>query len=42
MAAEGEVNMKIDPARAKSLVQALQEVSERVASRAKGRNVSIM
>jgi hypothetical protein len=32
--------MKVDPARAKALVSALQSVSERVAKAAGGRNVS--
>lgn len=34
-----EAEMKIDPARAKTLVTQLQGVSERVAAAAKGRNV---
>jgi ribosomal protein L12E/L44/L45/RPP1/RPP2 len=41
MTVAGEVDMKIDPVRAKSLVQALQDVSGRVSTVAKGRDVSI-
>jgi hypothetical protein len=42
MSQEGEVDMKIDPLRAKGLAQALQDVSGRVRTVAKGRDVSIM
>lgn len=35
----GEVNMKIDASRAKSLVEALQSVQSRVAKASAGRNV---
>jgi hypothetical protein len=38
---EGQEEMKVDPARAKSLVSALQSVSERVAKAAGGRNVCL-
>jgi hypothetical protein len=37
---EERVEMKIDPARAKTLVANLQQISERVAKAANGRNVS--
>ncbi len=37
---DGEVDMKIDPSRAKALSAALQSVSERVGKVAGGKNVS--
>ncbi|KAG4413724.1 hypothetical protein IFR04_013119, partial [Cadophora malorum] len=38
----GEVNMKIDASRAKSLVEALQSVQSRVAKASAGRNVRLV
>jgi hypothetical protein len=39
---EGTVDMRIDPARAKTLVSNLQHVSGLISSRAQGRNVRII
>jgi PLP dependent protein len=40
MSAEGEVDMKINPARAKALSSALSSVTQRIEAVAGGRNVS--
>jgi hypothetical protein len=40
MSTASEIDMKIDPARAKSLVGALQSVEARIANVAAGRQVS--
>jgi len=37
-----EEKMKVDPARAKSLIAAFQSVSEQVAKAANGRNVRVL
>jgi PLP dependent protein len=40
MGAEGEVDMKVDPSRAKALSSAISSVTQRIGAVAGGRNVS--
>jgi PLP dependent protein len=42
MSAEGEVDMKLDPSRAKALSSAISSVTQRIEAVAGGRNVSLV